>query len=322
MKVRHRLRGSGELALIASITAHEVRNISTKRHQAVNNVTAQHRWCLTGTPIQNTLDDLAALVAFLKVPILEERHKFRKFITPHSGMSTASRYQSLQTLLGTICLRRTREVLDIPDPESSTREVLLTEKERAEYNAVIEKSKELVDMSVSKRVTRTLNAAVLESLLRLRLFCNSGPAGITYSEADGMPSDPDEALSYLQQCDKADCVYCKQMIYSLNTGKNTEGAHMISVCKHLVCYQCMGHFQQDGRRCPSEDCVDRKKATAGAKNDNTSSAKSSGGQKKKKSDTAIITYEYPYAPGEAPSKVKAFLEDIESEMSALMKPKW
>lgn len=283
---------------------------------------AQHRWCLTGTPIQNTLDDLAALVAFLKVPILEERHKFRKFITPHSGLSAASRYQSLQILLGTICLRRTREVVNIPEPESRTREVLLTEKERAEYNAVIERSKELVDMSVSKRGTRTLNAAVLESLLRLRLFCNSGPAGITYSEADGMPSDDDEALSYLQQCDKADCVYCKQMIYSLNKGRNTEGAHMMPTCKHLVCYQCMGHFQQDGRKCPSENCASKKKAATEARHDKTSSAKGSSAQKKQKSDPAVSTYAYPYAPGEAPSKLKAFLEDIESEMSALSRPKW
>jgi SWI/SNF-related matrix-associated actin-dependent regulator of chromatin subfamily A3 len=322
MRVRQGLRGSAELMLIASTTAHEVRNISTKRHQAVNAVTAQHRWCLTGTPIQNTLDDLAALVAFLKVPILEERHKFRKFITPHSGVSAASRYQSLRTLLRTICLRRTREVLNIPEPNSRTREVLLTENERAEYNAVIERSKELVDMSVSKRGTRTLNAAVLESLLRLRLFCNNGPAGITYSDTDEMPTDPDEMLSYLQQCDKADCVYCKQMIYSLDKGGNTEGALRIPACEHLVCYQCMGHFRQDGKRCPSENCAGKDKDTTGARKDKTSSAKGLGAKKKQKLDSAISTHAYPYAPGEAPSKLKACLDDIESEMSPFSKPKW
>jgi SNF2 family DNA or RNA helicase len=49
--------------------AHEIRNCSTKQFQAVHGLTAQHRWCLTGTPIQNSLEDLEALISFLRVPI-------------------------------------------------------------------------------------------------------------------------------------------------------------------------------------------------------------------------------------------------------------
>lgn len=304
------------------ITAHEARNTATKRHQAVSDIIAQHRWCLTGTPIQNTLDDLAALVAFLKVPILEDRQIFRRFITPHMGVSLSSRYESLQTLLGTICLRRTRQVLNLPEPLTEAREVILTEKERCEYNAVIEKSQEMVDISVSKRGTRSLNAAVLESLLRLRLFCNSGSASIKYSEADGMPSDPDEALSYLQQCDRADCVYCQQQIYSLSSGRNTEGGHMIPACQHLVCYQCMSQFQQDHRNCPSKDCTDNRKTESEAKPRTKSSAAPTNTRKRQKRDENINTSGPQFQVDEIPSKLQKFLQDLEFEMSGFSKPKW
>ncbi|XDG06032.1 hypothetical protein ABKA04_005647 [Annulohypoxylon sp. FPYF3050] len=50
--------------------AHEIRNRTTKQFQAIASISASHRWCLTGTPIQNSLDDLGALVSFLKNPRL------------------------------------------------------------------------------------------------------------------------------------------------------------------------------------------------------------------------------------------------------------
>ncbi|OQD67879.1 hypothetical protein PENPOL_c003G05250 [Penicillium polonicum] len=72
-------------------SAHYIRNRATKQFQAVVNLSAQHRWCLTGTPIQNSIEDLGALVAFLRVPILDRVASFRKFIsTPTSSESLLS----------------------------------------------------------------------------------------------------------------------------------------------------------------------------------------------------------------------------------------
>ncbi|KAL7933254.1 SNF2 family N-terminal domain-containing protein [Trichoderma chlorosporum] len=155
--------------------AHDIRNCSTKQYKAVASLSAQHRWCLTGTPIQNSLEDLAALVSFLKVPILEKPQTFRKFITSPITSTSSSRFQNLQMLL------------------------------------------QKIDMAVSGHRKSKIHSAVLESLLKLRLFCNNGPANaVLLTETTGLPVDLDEALAFLQQCDEDICSHCFKTIHFIS----------------------------------------------------------------------------------------------------------
>ena len=46
--------------------AQKIKNPSTKAHRAVKHLTPEYRWVLTGTPIENTMDDVIALFSILK----------------------------------------------------------------------------------------------------------------------------------------------------------------------------------------------------------------------------------------------------------------
>jgi SNF2 family DNA or RNA helicase len=46
--------------------AHNIKNKDTKQAQATYALKSENRWCLTGTPIQNKLEDLFSLLHFLK----------------------------------------------------------------------------------------------------------------------------------------------------------------------------------------------------------------------------------------------------------------
>ncbi|RMJ14385.1 hypothetical protein CDV36_005904 [Fusarium kuroshium] len=180
--------------------AHDIRNRQTNQFKAVARLSGKHRWCLTGTPIQNSLEDLGALVSFLKVPVLEKPSTFRKFITSPTASSSKDRFRNLQTLLQTICIRRTKQLLHLPPPIPRIREVHLTPLERQEYDNLIQQARIQIQMAVSGHIKNRINSIVLDSLLKLRLFCNNGSANNVLQIAPtGLPSDSDEALTYLQQ---------------------------------------------------------------------------------------------------------------------------
>ncbi|KAH0444748.1 DNA repair protein rad5 [Colletotrichum camelliae] len=204
--------------------AHDIRNRHTKQFNALHRLTAEHRWCLTGTPIQNSLDDLGSLVTFLRVPVLESASTFRRYISTKCDPMTAQAFGPLRQLLTSICLRRTREYINLPDPVYDIRMIEFTDFEKARYKTIIEESSKLIQMAVSKRGTRKLHTTVLQSLLRLRLFCNNGNAVFKSAlDADKLPTDPDEILTYLQQRNEAICAYCSGNIYTINDSQNADG---------------------------------------------------------------------------------------------------
>ncbi|GAW19058.1 hypothetical protein ANO14919_085420 [Xylariales sp. No.14919] len=230
--------------------AHEIRNRSTKQFQAVASIPALHRWCLTGTPIQNSLEDLGALVSFLKVPILENPQTFRKFIT-NPIASTSRSFQNLRLFLQTICLRRTRELLNLPEPITELRELPLNPLEQSQYHDLISQCKIGIDRAVSKHGNGNVSSAFLESLLKLRLFCNNGRSNaILELGPNGLPADPDEALIYLEQEGQNTCVYCQGTIYFINEKSKTDGGIFISSCCHLVCHTCLPNHRTQKQRCP------------------------------------------------------------------------
>jgi SWI/SNF-related matrix-associated actin-dependent regulator of chromatin subfamily A3 len=60
----------------------------------------------------------------------------------------------------------------------------------------------------------------------------------------GLPSDPDEALSYLQTVGKgAICVLCDCDIHSVQAAN--PGSGRLTTCSHLICGDCLPEFRAD-----------------------------------------------------------------------------
>jgi SWI/SNF-related matrix-associated actin-dependent regulator of chromatin subfamily A3 len=154
-------------------------------------------------------------------------------------------------LLGSVCLRRTRELLDLPDPIPELRKLRFSHAEREEYNDIQQQCRREIDMAVSGHGKGKLNSTVLESLLKLRLFCNNGISKLETGRASqGNERDVDEALSYLQQSNEADCAYCFEPVYSISEARDTDGGLLIPSCLHLVCRGCMSQYHAEKNRCP------------------------------------------------------------------------
>jgi uncharacterized Zn-finger protein len=216
--------------------AHIIRNCSTKQFEAVNRIQSHIRWCMTGTPIQNSLDDLGALIRYLKVPILGDPTSFRRHIIAPAAPTTGKDWRrpdfaSLRLLLGAVCLRRTQAILSFRSRSVVTR-LAFTEDEWGDYKTLEVVCKEALRMMVNSNSLRGKAAQenVLQKLLRLREFCN----GIV----DGDFTSPDAILRRLQQQGEVQCEYCSAAIHELESESDTVKGVQVTECHRFICTTC------------------------------------------------------------------------------------
>ena len=82
--------------------------------------------------------------------------------------------RNLRLLLMSMCLRRTRVLLDIPEAENQTVTLSLSTEERSIYSQVIEDARRKIDDCISSTsITKAYNG-IFQAILRLRLLCNNG----------------------------------------------------------------------------------------------------------------------------------------------------
>lgn len=92
--------------------AHTIKNKSTKSAQAACALRARFRWVLTGTPVQNTLDELQSLIKFLRIEPFDDIAVWKQKIDlPMKQRQETLALQRLGALMSVIMLRRTKDVL-------------------------------------------------------------------------------------------------------------------------------------------------------------------------------------------------------------------
>lgn len=280
--------------------AHEIRNTTTRQFHAVFNLVAQHRWCLTGTPIQNSVEDLGALVSFLRVPLLENPSTFRRYILNQAKHGSRNSFKNLKLLLSSICLRRTKDVAGLSDPIPQKRTLPLSPAERQDYDGLLDQLRAHIDMDISGYTIKGERTRMLQGILKLRLFCNNGFMGC---DASKMPFDADEVLSYLQQTGQAFCVLCSRTIYSISSVPGTDGGCPLEPCSHLACMDCAAG---SSKKKPCPRCVD---------GDTSSSIQGVLQSMKELEAQNTAGADHPSQGPRYPSKLCAFVEDIQAQVA-------
>ncbi|GAA5878782.1 hypothetical protein JCM1840_007244 [Sporobolomyces johnsonii] len=180
--------------------AHQIKGRTTKMHKACCDLSSRYRWCLTGTPVQNGVNDLFALFEFLG-RIVNPLHQFSEFkakiADPLKNKRTKVALARLAVVLKAIMLRRTktmvvdgkpllvlpaREIIEVKGP-------FLDAEEEAFYKAVEEKMALSMNAFLKAGTAMQNYTQVLIKLLRMRQACNH-PALVTGHTS----SDDREAL--------------------------------------------------------------------------------------------------------------------------------
>ncbi|KAK7431621.1 hypothetical protein QQZ08_001839 [Neonectria magnoliae] len=207
--------------------AHTIRNWSIRQFNAVHDIPARIRWCMTGTPIQNGLKDLGSLVRFLRVPIFEDIATFRRHICveAESTKTMKHKFPNLRLLLSSICLQRTRDLLQLHSIWHVNR-LEFSEQERHKYLTMEAACKQAISMAVNSGKSKASHHNVLEKLLRLREYCN----GITNTSPNGV----DDLLSIMEQSGELLCAYCTAEISSVDPSL-ADNLVQLTECGRLIC---------------------------------------------------------------------------------------
>ncbi|KAI9718471.1 MAG: hypothetical protein M1828_006716 [Chrysothrix sp. TS-e1954] len=92
--------------------AHSIKNRSTQMTKAAYALKAVYRWCLTGTPMQNNLDELQSLICFLNIKPYCHLPNWREQISdPMKRGKGGIAIKRLQYFLKAFMKRRTKDVL-------------------------------------------------------------------------------------------------------------------------------------------------------------------------------------------------------------------
>lgn len=160
--------------------AHSIKEVSTVACRACCDLIADRRLCLTGTPVQNKLDDVYALLKFLRLDPFDEKAVWTEYIGSPVKYGQALGVARLQSIMRCITLRRTKEskaengqrILSLPPRKDEIRYLKFDEQEQAIYDQFFSESKaEFNELSHKNEVMKNY-VGILQKILRLRQICD------------------------------------------------------------------------------------------------------------------------------------------------------
>ncbi|CAH2036333.1 unnamed protein product [Thlaspi arvense] len=204
--------------------AQTIKNHRTQVARACCGLRAKRRWCLSGTPIQNTIDDLYSYFRFLKYDPYAVYKSFQNTIKGPISRNSLHGYKKLQAVLRAIMLRRT-------------------------------KVGKMIFLSLQAYAAAgTLNqnyANILLMLLRLRQACDH-PQLVKGHNSDSVGKESEKAAKRLHREVKVSLLNRLQSSPICCVCSDPPEDPVVTLCGHIFCYQCVSDYiTGDENTCPS-----------------------------------------------------------------------
>ncbi|WP_431956004.1 DEAD/DEAH box helicase [Nocardia lijiangensis] len=198
--------------------AQHIKNAGTRQARAARSLRARHRLALTGTPVENRLEELRSILDFAMPKLLGSPQTFRaRFAVPIEREGDQNAISRLRFVTQPFVLRRVKTdpsvISDLPDKLEMTVRANLTVEQAALYQAVVD---DMMDkIKSAKGMAR--KGAVLAALTRLKQVCNhpahflgdgsgvlargkhrSGKLALVEDVVDAVLADGEKALLFTQ----------------------------------------------------------------------------------------------------------------------------
>ncbi|KAF5179961.1 DNA repair helicase rad5,16 protein [Thalictrum thalictroides] len=243
--------------------AHTIKSSKTQVAQAAYALSSHCRWCLTGTPLQNNLEDLYSLLCFLRVEPWCNWIWWLKLIQKPYENGDERAIKLIKSILRQLMLRRTKDTKDkegrpilvLPPTDIQVIECKQTEAERDFYNALFKRSKVQFDQFVAQGKVLHNYANILELLLRLRQCCDHPFLVMSRADTQKYKDLGKLAIQFLENNSTSNRLsqagptraYVEEVVEGIRRGENTEcpiclesaDDPVFTPCAHRMCRECL-----------------------------------------------------------------------------------
>ncbi|MVN92062.1 DEAD/DEAH box helicase [Mucilaginibacter aquatilis] len=152
-----------------------IKNPSSKSYQAVKQLKSRHKLILSGTPVENTVNDLWTQMSFINPGLLGSQQFFlNEFVTPIEKKKDEDKAHRLQALIKPFVLRRTKEQVatELPPKTEQLFYCKMTDEQSTVYEKIKSEYRNELLQSLEDGTFAQTQIQVLQGLIKLRQIAN------------------------------------------------------------------------------------------------------------------------------------------------------
>jgi len=228
--------------------AHLMKNADTRISRTMKQLRSQYRLALSGTPVENRLEDLRSLFDFILPGYLGDAAQFRnQYRIPIEVMRNREQAENLKKITSPFLLRRIKTdkkiIKDLPEKIVTNEYAVLEKEQAALYESVVSESIQKSE----KAEVRERSALILSMLTSLKQICDhprvfdkespavsglSGKAQLLVTLLEEILANREKVLIFSQYVETLDCLQLiikkelgeAALVYHGGLGQNTRSS--------------------------------------------------------------------------------------------------